>query len=71
MGTYSGTTKGPTVREYGVVFCGEQDLPDGQDWTFVRCDTRVCFFVREDAVTERTLEDAWLAFREMASELAA
>lgn len=72
MGTYLGSTKGPAVvRDYGVIFCDEDDLPDGQDWTFVCCDGRVCFVVKEDGLTEEVLEDAWRAFREMEPELVA
>lgn len=42
-------------------------LPKGQDWAVVEHAQRITVFITEDALTPRKLEEAWAAYRMLAS----
>ena len=57
---------------YGVRFVGEHELPKGRDWLMVRRrDTgRTHLLVKESAVSEEVLEEAWAGYRLLLTNLA-
>lgn len=48
---------------YGVKFVQDHELPE-KEWALVRWSGRTRLFVRESAVCERVLEEAWAAYRQ-------
>jgi hypothetical protein len=54
------------VQDYRVVFVGDDELPDEQDWAFVEyCDRdETVFALKKSRLTEVVLEDAWRAYVE-------
>lgn len=55
------------VLDYRVVFVGDDELPDEQDWAFVEYRDETVFALKKSRLTEVVLEDAWRTFVERVS----
>lgn len=56
---------GRKVKDYAVAFVGDDALPEGVDWAFIKCDCTLIFAVKEHAVSAALLAEAWGTFREL------
>lgn len=48
---------------HAINFVDDCELPEEQDFLFVAIPAGALIFYRESAVTPKTLEDSWAAFR--------
>lgn len=48
--------------KFEVVFIGENELPEQQDWALVRCATTFYAFIKRTRLTADLLACAWAAF---------
>ncbi|HET6626914.1 MAG TPA: hypothetical protein VFG63_11045 [Nocardioidaceae bacterium] len=54
--------------QHRVKFVSDHELSDGQQWVLVERADEVILFIRESAVTEATLTEAWDNFCQSAAE---
>ena len=48
-----------------IAFVDDEDMPDGHDFLLVTEASRAWIFYRRSALTPRTLEQSWLAYRRL------
>lgn len=52
---------------YGITFVGDDVLPPGHDFAFVVTPEGAWIFYRESALSPKSLEDSWSAYRALLS----
>lgn len=62
------TNVGGYVFRYTVRLVGDDELPAPHDWAIVKTDTAVWVALRESAICERVLEEAWAGYRHAVAE---
>lgn len=48
---------------HAIQFVSDEVMPEGHDFIFVQVPTGALVFYRESAITPKTLEDSWAAYR--------